>query len=461
MKKFGILSMRSLPVGRILVLAVIAGPGCVEKMALPTEINVPADFSAGDTTYLMLNPIWDESYGLVAPVEVSVAEDGHIFVADSGANAIFVLKQDGTVLESFGGLRDLRNNEGDPLSPVDVDVDGKMNIFFIDGSRRVYRWNQIWNDMGIDSVASRSSFVDLTSGDTVTSEAGTRDWVEMANDFNWELDRITWIRDVGTVDSLLSPHLFFDAGSPENDGRDLFFSGEKSVFSGISTSPGEDHIYVTDAFHDRIVRINLQRAQLAKLSTGQEVWVHEGIFGHTVSRFGTGAGTVNEPVAIDVDFAGNIYYAQSGNYFSIHKIFPTTAGGYTTYPSVFQQGENDIMDLGRFSLPSDVSADEKQSLYVANTGAREIQVFNSDGSFFKKAGVTEITVDTTLEVFDGQDTVLVDTFLTVEKRGLLESPRAVAVDSRGIVYVCDTPNSSIVRYRLSNTLDENITPDGD
>lgn len=116
-------------------LLIILAAGCVDKMPLPAEINVPVEFSAGDTTYLRMNPIWDETYGLVAPVEVSVAPDGHIFVADSGANTIIVLKQDGSVLESFGGLKDLEDSAGQPLRPIDVDIDEKMNVFF-------HRWIQ-------------------------------------------------------------------------------------------------------------------------------------------------------------------------------------------------------------------------------------------------------------------------------------------------------------------------------
>ena len=37
--------------------------GCVEKMTLPTSINTNTEFAAGDTTYLLVNPIWDETYG--------------------------------------------------------------------------------------------------------------------------------------------------------------------------------------------------------------------------------------------------------------------------------------------------------------------------------------------------------------------------------------------------------------
>ncbi|MCH7731055.1 MAG: hypothetical protein IIB44_00860 [Candidatus Marinimicrobia bacterium] len=50
-----------------------------------------------------------------------------------------------------------------------------------------------------------------------------------------------------------------------------------------------------------------------------------------------------------------------------------------------------------------------------------------------------------------------DTFLTIEIKGFLSSPRSITVGDRDVIYICDTPNSRIVRYRLSNTLDENVT----
>jgi hypothetical protein len=37
--------------------------GCIEKMPLPAIINEDVEFAAGDTTYLIMNPIWDSSYG--------------------------------------------------------------------------------------------------------------------------------------------------------------------------------------------------------------------------------------------------------------------------------------------------------------------------------------------------------------------------------------------------------------
>ena len=410
----------------IFLLCLLVSSGCIEKMALPSEIDTDdIEFSAGDTTYLLLSPIWDESYGFQTPIEISIAQDGHIFVADSAAHSIFVLKQDGDVLPEFQSLHNI-SIENNVVSPIDVDIDKKMNVFFIDGSNKVYVWNQYWNDVGIDSLLV---------------------------DSKWEkMDVLS--------DSLLYPHVFFDGENPDHNFSDQWFETEESKFSGIS-APGDnsDFIYVTDAYHNRIIRIDFYKTYYLKLSTGEEVWAHEGHFGKNVTEDGTGAGFVNQPLSIDVDKDGDIYYSQSGDFFSLHQIQPDEEGDYIQYDFAVEWEGNDIMDTTRFFYPEDIAVDQNQMVYIANTDAQEIQVFNSHGDFFKKAGVEYITVDTTITIFTSPtDSSIVDTFYTKEIKGILEKPRAVTVDSRGVIYICDTPSSSIFRYRLSNQLDENLNP---
>ena len=45
-----------------------------------------------------------------------------------------------------------------------------------------------------------------------------------------------------------------------------------------------------------------------------------------------------------------------------------------------------------------------------------------------------------------------------ELKGFITSPQAITVDKRGVIYICDTPSSRILRYRLSNQLDEDLQP---
>ena len=433
--------------------------GCIEKMTLPTAINTNTEFAAGDTTYLLVNPVWDETYGFVAPIEISIAPDGHIFVADSAASRIFVLDQSGNVLSGYDELNNLNIVDDTAISPIDVDVDQKMNVYFIDGSDRIYRWSHYWNDVGIESFAAAAVFSYTATGDTIRLGHRNPQWFEILNHPDWIMTSVEWSNEQTMIDSILSPHVFFEGSWVRNTFADLYYESEKNSFSGIAaTLDSDNYIYAQDHHHNRIIKIILERSQYIKLSNGELVWTHSGTFGQTVIAEGTGAGTVNDPLGIDVDYAGNLYYSQGGNFFAIHKVRPVVTGAYTVYQSVFQEGSNEIMDLFRFSFPADVAVDLNQNIYVANTESQEIQVFDSNGQFFKKAGVEEVIVDTTMWVTHGNVDVEVDTFIVKEMKGFLTSPQAVTVDKRGVIYICDTPTSRILRYRLSNKLDEDLQP---
>ena len=433
--------------------------GCIEKMTLPTSINTNTQFAAGDTTYLLVNPVWDETYGFAAPIEISIALDGHIFVADSAASRIFVLDQSGNVLSGYGDLNNLNIIDDTAISPIDVDVDKKMNVYFIDGSDRIYRWSHYWNNVGIESFAAAAVFSYIATGDTIRLGYRNPQWFEILNHPEWTMISVEWSNEQTVIDSILLPHVFFEGSWVRNTFADLYYESENNSFSGIAaTLDSDNYIYAQDHHHNRIIKIILERSQYIKLSNGELVWTHSGTFGQTVIAEGTGAGTVNDPLGIDVDYAGNLYYSQGGEFFAVHKVRPIVTGAYTVYQSVFQEGTNEIMDLFRFGTPADVAVDLNQNIYIANTESQEIQVFDSNGQFFKKAGVEEVTVDTTMWVTHGNVDVEVDTFIVKEMKGFLTRPQAVTVDKRGVIYICDTPTSRILRYRLSNKLDEDLQP---
>jgi hypothetical protein len=444
-------------------------------MAFPDNINKNVDFTAGDTTYLAISPVWDASYGFVTPTEISIAQDGRIFIADSAGNAIVVLSQGGDIVTGFDSLKNLTSEEDSLIYPIDVDVDKKMNVFFIDGSNRVYRWNQLWDHIGIQSVASTGTFINSTTGDSFQAVSGSDDWFDVINDEEWEPYEFTWTTSQNVKDSLTSPHIFYDGSNLTHSYKDTYYASEKSIFTGLSATDDESNfIYVLDGFHQRMIRIDYEKTHFIKLLTGDSVWVHRGVFGHTAISSGSGAGTIDDPTGIDVDSDGNIYFAQHGESFPVHKIRPVSANAWMIYPSVFQPGSNDIMDLWdttlivnassvdtfltRFNKPYDVAVDQNQFVYVANTGSKELQVYNSSGMFFLKAGVESMIIDTSYWVVSGNDSSLVDTFYVKESHEDLINPKAITVDNRGMIYVCDPAQGSIFRYQLSNQLDEDLEP---
>ena len=433
--------------------------GCLEKMPLPSDINVNTEFVAGDTTYLLVNPIWDDTYGFITPIEISIAPDGHVFVADSAAKSIFVLDQSGNMLNGYSSLMNMNDIADTIIYPIDIDIDQKMNVFFIDGSNRIYRWNQYWNKIGIESYASFATFLNPSTGDTIRRSNNSIQWFELINHPDYIMIEVEWSNNQSMIDSISLPHVFFEGSWSRNVFADLYYESDKNLFSGISTTLGNDNfMFAQDHYHNRIIKILMDRSQYIKLVNGERVWMHSGTFEQTVVSEGTGAGTVNAPLGIDIDYAGNLYYSQGGEFFSIHKVKPVVTGAYTVYQSAFQEGTNEIMDLFRFTLPADVAVDLNQNIYVANTEDQEIQVFDYNGKFFRKAGVDEITIDTIMYVEHGSQLVEIDTFIVKELKGFITRPQAITVDKRGVIYICDTPSSRVLRYRLSNQLDEDLQP---
>ena len=415
---------------------------CVDRFVIPSNINSsdPVNFGAGDTTFLQIKPLWDIGYGIDQPTEISIAQDGRIFIADKGRNSILVIDQNGETPMGFEQLLDLTDNSGSSISPIDVDIDKKMNVFFIDGSQKIFVWNQFWNQAGINRVSTSGTFKhSLTDVDT-TVDAGTEIWMALLNDQAWELINAELENDNLLIDSLLQPHIFYDGSSSVNKYLDTYYDSDSSLFSALTSSGNDENkIFVTDNFGGinnqyRILQIDFKKSLLLELSSGDSVWSFIGHYGSTIKGFGTGAGTVNEPLSLDVDYQGNLYYTQTGDYFPVHKISPNLSGDFAIYTSGFQPEVDDIMNSDMFNFPTDVAIDNNMNTYVVDQMNRDVTVFTSGGGFFKKAGYND----------------------TDNSLSMLNEPVAAAVDQRGVLYVCDKGDGAIYRFKLSNTLNDEI-----
>ena len=416
---------------------------CVDRFVIPSDIDTggTGQIGAGDTTFLQVNPLWDNEFGLDQPEEISISQDGRIFIADKGNNSILVFDQNGNNPEGFEKLKSLADRNGNEISPIDVDIDKKMNIFFIDGSQRIFLWNQYWNEVGISKLSTGATFTHIQTGADTTAIAGTDIWMSLLNDSDWGIVEIEWAADQALIDSLMQPHLFYDGKDEMNVYLDTYYQSDESQFTGLTApADNENMVFVTDNYGGfnnqyRIVQVDFKRSLILELESGDLVWAYKGQFGGTIKGFGTGAGTVNQPLSIDVDYQGNLYYTQVGNYFPVHMIYPNLSGDFAVYTSGFQPEADEIMNSSLFLNALDIALDENKNIYVVDNFNSDVTVFNSQGDYFKKAGY-------------GPDSLKI-----------MVEPCAVAVDKRGVLYVCDRGNSSIYRYQLSNSLDEDIKPE--
>lgn len=145
------------------------------------------------------------------------------------------------------------------------------------------------------------------------------------------------------------------------------------------------------------------------------------------SADGTGsAARFNGPVGVAVDSAGNVYVADGGNH-TIRRITP--AGVVTTLAGL--AGHMGSVDgtggAARFNYPDGLAVDRLDNVYVADFGNGTIRRVTPAGAVTTVAGLAG-----SFFAIDGPSSA-----------ARFNSPRAVAVDESGNLYVADYYNQTI------------------
>jgi len=437
-----------------ILLAALLIVGCGTKFPLPTENEDSTYvFSSGDTSYIRISPDWDAANGfsLNTPWDLLVGADGYIYVADREEQAIKVYNRAGvaTTTDAFGNdfsaLLDLTAPDGSPISPMALSQDPYLNLFIADSSNRLYAWNQYVNNVGIDSVAERVAF----------RSGGDRIWVSNPDSFltlmssGYRVADVEWTTE--GIDSLLAVSVFWDGNDPTEATRirRYFMDPDSMSLTGVASHADvEGLVFAGDAHSNSVARLTYRSKALVMTGLGDELLLYCGMITERPVSVGTGNGTAQDPRGMAIDKQGALYYAQWGENFGVHKV-----GGSPG----FDLGMNNIMDLDRYAMPSDVCVDFNGMIYVADTGHDMIQQFDANGMFTFNIGVTRVSEFTTVtdSSYDGTEWTYTtrDTLLFHDVADILAEPRSVAVDEDGIVYIADTGNQRIMRYRLSTDLE--------
>jgi len=130
------------------------------------------------------------------------------------------------------------------------------------------------------------------------------------------------------------------------------------------------------------------------------------------------------PTGVAVDTAGNVYVADAGN----HRIRKITAGNVTTLAGSGSVGFSDGMFVtAQFSSPQSVAVDLDGNVYVADTGNHRVRLIDAEGVYTLAGGGS-------VGFANGTGT-----------NAQFSSPRGIAVDQMGVVYVADSGNHRIRR----------------
>ena len=413
--------------------------GHIEQLPTISEVE------QGDTSYVHLFPDWEkEDYNFNTPKDIIVGDDGYVFIADSGNSRIIVMDQAGMMVteDEFGNnFQDLAKitipGKG-YIEPLQLSQDSKMNLLFTDGSNQIYAWNQYYNNAGIRYVSSEVTLQHKESGTIITSSRMDSLSYYLTNGYVMVDAKIDSSEEL--INSILAPHVIFDGNDPKNyefvdDYGDTRYAKIVDIVAfGQDYSNG---IYVLDERYNRIIKLKYEIKYLLIMGTDEGYSVafdYECVFSEVATAQGSGAGFVMDPNSIATDISGNIYYTQTGGVYFCHGI---AAGSYRT---LFNPGEDDILDLGRFVTARDVGIDSKGIIYVLDKGSNYIQTFDNEGTFLRNVGTTIVDVDTSD---------------VIETADILNRPEAIAIDD-DIIYVVDTGNSRIVRFQYTIMTEQNL-----
>jgi sugar lactone lactonase YvrE len=351
------------------------------------------------------------------PSSVATNSSGNIYVADFYNDTIRKITPDGTVITLAGaagvaGSTDGTGNSARFYGPEGVSVDNAGNVYVADYDNHTIR--KITSAGVVSTIAGLAGYYGYADGagslarfnypEAVAVDAAGGIYV--ADCYNFLVRHIT---SAGVVTTLAG---FVSAGSTDGTGPAARFS--LPYYLAVD---GAGNAYVTDYGNNTVRKIT--RDGVVNTLAGAA-----GISGYSD---GPGrAASFGHPEGIAVDGAGNVYVADYG-FSNIRKITPD--GTVSTFAGLgANHGSTDgLGTAARFSNPRGIALDNAGNLYVADSGNNTIRKITPDGMVTTLAG----TVGSAGNV-DGTGSA-----------AMFNSPKGVAVDSAGNVYVADSGNNTI------------------
>jgi hypothetical protein len=352
------------------------------------------------------------------PWGVGTDSAGNVYVADAGNSTIRKITPAGvvTTLAGLAGSQGSADGTGSAARfnyPRSVVTDSSANVYVAESGNSTVRMitpaavvttlaGLAGSSGSADGAGSAARFYGPAG--LATDSAGN---VYVADSQNHTIRQIT---PAGVVTTLAG--LAGSSGSADGAGSAARFYYPEGV---ASDSTG--NVYVADAYNHTI----------RKITPAGMVTTLAGLAGNSGSADGTGStARFYYPYGVATDTAGNVYVADSVNY-TIREITP--AGVVTTLAGLAgSRGSADgTGSAARFYDPEGLATDSAGSVYVADAGNGTIRQITPAGVVTTLAGLAGSRGSD-----DGTGSA-----------ARFYSPRGVATDSAGNVYVADAGSSAI------------------
>lgn len=360
-----------------------------------------------------------------SPIGVAVDGSGNVYVADSLNNTIRKITPAGLVTTVAGRAGVVGASDGSALNalfntPAGVAVDGAGNLYVSDTGNQTIR--KISNSGIVTTLAGSAGVAGSSDGTGSAAMFNRPAQIAVAGSSNIFVadsgnNTIRMLTQAGVVTTLAgSPGA---PGATDGTGRAASFNAP----TGIALD-GAGNVYVGDGRNETI----------RKISPAGVVTTLAGTPGRTGSADGTGSAALfSNPFGLASDASGTLYVTDRDND-TVRKV---TAGGVVTTLAGAPKIQGSIDATGAaasFNVPIGVAVDAAANVYVAD-------YFNSTIRKITPSGVV-----TTLAGAPGQS----GSADGVGGAARFVTPRDLAVDGAGNVYVAD---------KTSNTI-RKITPAG-
>jgi uncharacterized protein (TIGR03437 family) len=353
---------------------------------------------------------------LLFPTDVAADRQGNILIADQGNNRIRRVAK-GTITTIAGGPADVQVTEGFFATavrlngPTGIAVDGAGNVYFAEGSIGLGSGlavgdNRIWK-VGTDGVLT------AVAGNGLNSFSG-------------------------------------DLGPAANAQID---TPAQMAFDGAG------NLYFADSKNHRIRKIGINGTVIT-------------VAGNALPGFAGDAGPatkaeLNNPTGVAIDFAGNLYIADTGNN-RVRKVYPNgLIGTYAGNGNAALFGDGGLATDAALQGPRGLITDFEGNLYIADTLNHRVRVVRGDGTIDSVAGVdaplsfpSAVALDTAGNLFiadQGNHRIRKlaagsSTLTTVEGTDSAATPRGLTADGSGNIYYSDAAKNVIRRIAPDGTV---------
>ncbi len=351
------------------------------------------------------------------PGRLAVDNSGNVLVADTYNQTIRKVTPAGVVTTVAG----LANNRGSAdgqadaarfFQPDAVASDNAGNIYVADTSNSTIRKITPGGSVstfagkaspgGTDGAGSVARFYEPTGA---TFDAGGNMYI--ADRSNHTIRKLTAAGDLSTFAGLAGT-----LGPADGTGGAARFSYP----TGVAADSG-GNVYVAD----------YSAPTIRKITPAAEVATLAGVWGSTGSADGTGsAARFNQPAGVAVDGAGNVYVADTFNH-TIRKITPTAVVSTLAGLAGSSGNADGQGGAARFYLPHGIAADAAGNVYVADTFNYTIRKITPGGMVSTLAGLAG-----SYGSADGSGSA-----------ARFYAPHAICVSPAGSLFVADTFNGTI------------------